>query len=259
MGNMGSMGSMSGARLGGMMASEGRWWEAFGTGGFEGEPSLMEGESLCMLKVKSHISHVSHASFMLMCACAELGINPGHILQKSLTVLNPLSKVNAHIMDDADLAGPFVFCFAFAFVLLLVSAKFQYQLRHGTRRFPKFSVKRFAHIACSPANRNSHTSTASASSVPRQSTSFSTSCPTRGSTRTAQPPSSATVSCPWSASAVSAWQWESITRSDTPSQPCRSCGAPTRPARSSSRVCGWIIRDCSWRIRSDCSTGVSRF
>lgn len=24
-------------------------------------------------------------------------------------------------MDDADLAGPFVFCFAFAFVLLLVS------------------------------------------------------------------------------------------------------------------------------------------
>jgi hypothetical protein len=29
----------------GMMSSEGRWWEAFGTGGFEGEPSLMEGKS----------------------------------------------------------------------------------------------------------------------------------------------------------------------------------------------------------------------
>lgn len=118
MGNMGSMGSMSGARLGGMMASEGRWWEAFGTGGFEGEPSLMEGELHWMLTAKSH---ASRASLMLMCARAELGINPGHILQKSLTVLNPLSKVNAHIMDDADLAGPFVFCFAFAFVLLLVS------------------------------------------------------------------------------------------------------------------------------------------
>lgn len=52
---------------------------------------------------------------------AELGINPSHILAKSLTVLNPLSKVDANIMDDADLAGPFVFCFAFAFVLLLVS------------------------------------------------------------------------------------------------------------------------------------------
>jgi hypothetical protein len=44
-GAYGASGSMSGARLGSMMAGEGRWWEAFGTGGFEGEPSLMEGES----------------------------------------------------------------------------------------------------------------------------------------------------------------------------------------------------------------------
>ncbi len=41
-------------------------------------------------------------------------------MQKSLTVLNPLGKVDTHIMDDADMAGPLVFCFAFAFVLLLV-------------------------------------------------------------------------------------------------------------------------------------------
>lgn len=52
---------------------------------------------------------------------AELGINPSHILAKSLTVLNPLSKPDERIMDDADLAGPFVFCFGFALVLLLVS------------------------------------------------------------------------------------------------------------------------------------------
>ena len=50
MGNMPSgsgyaTGNMANGRIGGMMASEGRWWEAFGTGGFEGEPSLMEGES----------------------------------------------------------------------------------------------------------------------------------------------------------------------------------------------------------------------
>jgi hypothetical protein len=38
-----------------------------------------------------------------------------------LTVLNPLARVDANIMDDADLAGPIVFSFAFAFVLLLVS------------------------------------------------------------------------------------------------------------------------------------------
>lgn len=36
-------GNMNG-RVGGMMSGEGRWWEAFGTGGFEGEPSLMEGK-----------------------------------------------------------------------------------------------------------------------------------------------------------------------------------------------------------------------
>jgi hypothetical protein len=36
--------NMNSGRIGGMMSSEGRWWEAFGTGGFEGEPSLMEGE-----------------------------------------------------------------------------------------------------------------------------------------------------------------------------------------------------------------------
>jgi len=53
---------------------------------------------------------------------AELGINFDHILQKSLTVLNPLSSVDAHIMDDADLAGPLVFCSVFASFLLLVSA-----------------------------------------------------------------------------------------------------------------------------------------
>jgi hypothetical protein len=48
-------------------------------------------------------------------------VNPSHILAKSLTVLNPLKRVDEHIMDDADLAGPLVFCFAFALVLLFVS------------------------------------------------------------------------------------------------------------------------------------------
>jgi hypothetical protein len=62
MGNMGSMGSMSGARLGGMMASEGRWWEAFGTGGFEGEPSLMEGESLCIRSSRTYRTYRTHHS-----------------------------------------------------------------------------------------------------------------------------------------------------------------------------------------------------
>lgn len=48
-------------------------------------------------------------------------MNFEHIVQKSLTVLNPLRPVEPHIMDDADLAGPLVFCFVFAMLLLLVS------------------------------------------------------------------------------------------------------------------------------------------
>lgn len=47
-GAMGSMGSMSGSMnmaTGNILAGSGRWWEAFGTGGLDGEPSLMEGAS----------------------------------------------------------------------------------------------------------------------------------------------------------------------------------------------------------------------
>jgi hypothetical protein len=42
-------------------------------------------------------------------------------LQKTLTVLNPFASIDHNIMDDADLAGPFLVWCAFAFVLLLVS------------------------------------------------------------------------------------------------------------------------------------------
>jgi hypothetical protein len=50
---MGSAGGYGSAAASGNMnmqsripLSEGKWWEAFGTGGFEGEPGLMEGKSL---------------------------------------------------------------------------------------------------------------------------------------------------------------------------------------------------------------------
>jgi hypothetical protein len=41
-GGGGASGNMN--MQGRMALSEGKWWEAFGTGGFEGEPGLMEGE-----------------------------------------------------------------------------------------------------------------------------------------------------------------------------------------------------------------------
>lgn len=68
------------------------WFAAFGTEGYEGEPPLLE----------------------------ELGVNFGHIQMKTLTVLNPMARIDQHIMDDADLAGPFLFCALFGTFLLLV-------------------------------------------------------------------------------------------------------------------------------------------
>jgi len=87
---------------GGNIQSQGGWWTAFGTGGFEGEPPLLE----------------------------ELGINFAHIQTKSLTVLNPLGRIDEHIMDDADLAGPLLFCFCFGMFLLL-SGKTQFGYIYG--------------------------------------------------------------------------------------------------------------------------------
>lgn len=72
--------------------------------------------------VRAHFSAIWSCSLTHPLPCtSELGINFDHILQKSLTVLNPLRSVDPHIMDDADLAGPLVFCFVFASFLLLVS------------------------------------------------------------------------------------------------------------------------------------------
>ncbi|KAG6372333.1 Yip1-domain-containing protein [Boletus reticuloceps] len=86
----------------GTIQQPGGWWTAFGTGGFEGEPPLLQ----------------------------ELGINFSHIRDKSLTVLNPLQRVDEHIMDDADLAGPLLFFFLFG-MLLLLSGKPQFGYIYG--------------------------------------------------------------------------------------------------------------------------------
>jgi len=97
--------------FGGNIQVTGGWWTAFGTGGFEGEPPLLE----------------------------ELGINFSHIQAKSLTVLNPLRRVDEHIMDDADLAGPIIFCFCFA-MSLLFSGKPQFGYIYGVALLGSVSI-----------------------------------------------------------------------------------------------------------------------
>ncbi|KAF2500135.1 Yip1-domain-containing protein [Lophium mytilinum] len=78
------------------------WLAAFGTEGYEGEPPLLE----------------------------ELGVNFAHIQEKTLTVLNPFGRINQHIMDDSDLAGPVLFFLLFG-TFLLLSGKVHFGYIYG--------------------------------------------------------------------------------------------------------------------------------
>lgn len=112
-----SAGYAPGSAAHAMMSSQMGFWSAFGTGGFPDEPPLME----------------------------ELGINIGHIVDKTLTVLNPLHSYSAshakdaHMMDDADLAGPLLFCFLFGMTLLL-AGKSQFGYVYGVALFGAISI-----------------------------------------------------------------------------------------------------------------------
>ncbi|KAF2396241.1 Yip1-domain-containing protein [Trichodelitschia bisporula] len=90
----GRMGEQGGLRTG--------WLAAFGTEGYDGEPPLLE----------------------------ELGVNFAHIKLKTLTVLNPLARIDQHIMDDSDLAGPVLFFLLFGFFLLF-SGKLHFGYIYG--------------------------------------------------------------------------------------------------------------------------------
>ncbi|ESK97102.1 yip1 domain-containing protein [Moniliophthora roreri MCA 2997] len=106
-----AQGNIASGGYGGNIQPQGGWWTAFGTGGFEGEPPLLE----------------------------ELGINFSHIRAKSMTVLNPLSHVDERIMDDADLAGPILFVFCFA-TFLLFSGKPNFGYIYGVGLFGSISI-----------------------------------------------------------------------------------------------------------------------
>jgi len=60
----------------------------------------------------------------------ELGINPDHIMQKTLTVLNPMRSTDAEIAGDSDLAGPIVFAMAFG-SFIMFSGKLYFNYIYG--------------------------------------------------------------------------------------------------------------------------------
>ncbi|CAN6634745.1 protein transport protein Yip1p [Trichomonascus vanleenenianus] len=106
-GGSGTMGSASGSYMygsesGGQERLSTGILAAFGTSGYPGEPPLLE----------------------------ELGVNFGHIQQKTMTVLNPFRSIDQHIMDDSDLAGPILFCLLFA-TFLLLSGKVHFGYIYG--------------------------------------------------------------------------------------------------------------------------------
>jgi len=99
----GRMGEQGGLRTG--------WLAAFGTEGYEGEPPLLE----------------------------ELGVNFEHIKTKTLTVLNPLARIDQHIMDDSDLAGPILFFLLFG-TFLLLSGKLHFGYIYGLAALGSISL-----------------------------------------------------------------------------------------------------------------------
>ncbi|KKA26144.1 hypothetical protein TD95_003644 [Thielaviopsis punctulata] len=90
----GRMGEQGGLRTG--------WLAAFSTEGYDGEPPLLE----------------------------ELGVNFGHIQSKTLAVLNPFARIDQHLMDDSDLAGPILFFLLFG-TFLLFSGKVHFGYIYG--------------------------------------------------------------------------------------------------------------------------------
>ncbi|KAI0548703.1 hypothetical protein F4679DRAFT_310437 [Xylaria curta] len=90
----GRMGEQGGLRTG--------WLAAFSTDGYDGEPPLLE----------------------------ELGVNWGHIQMKTIAVLNPFARIDQHIMDDSDLAGPILFFLLFG-TFLLLSGKVHFGYIYG--------------------------------------------------------------------------------------------------------------------------------
>lgn len=60
----------------------------------------------------------------------ELGIDPNHIVQKTMHALNPTRPVDETLMRDSDLGGPIAICLALG-VLLLLRAKVHFGYIYG--------------------------------------------------------------------------------------------------------------------------------
>ncbi|KAI9756926.1 MAG: hypothetical protein M1815_002492 [Lichina confinis] len=117
----GRMGDQGGLRTG--------WLAAFGTEGYDGEPPLLE----------------------------ELGVNFGHIKFKTLAVLNPFVRIDQHIMDDSDLAGPILFFLLFG-TFLLFSGKVHFSYIYGLAILGSTSLHVILSLMSPPLDPDHHSS-----------------------------------------------------------------------------------------------------
>ncbi|GMF41466.1 unnamed protein product [Phytophthora fragariaefolia] len=116
-------GSSSG--LSGTVGGSGYYDDEDGEDEFANEPPLLEGlmtSCFFLLLSKCFFCLLLNNVFIVLfwSYLVELGINFEHIWAKTVSVLLPTKQINEHILDDADLAGPLVFCFLFGMCLLLV-------------------------------------------------------------------------------------------------------------------------------------------
>ena len=104
----GRMGEQGGLRTG--------WLAAFGTEGYDGEPPLLEELGVNFGHIKVKVGQTQTLTVQ------NDGMGKTDIsLTQTLTVLNPMARMDQHIMDDSDLAGPILFFLLFGTFLLLVS------------------------------------------------------------------------------------------------------------------------------------------
>lgn len=120
-GSFGGAGGVTG-RMGEQGGLKTGWLAAFGTEGYEGEPPLLEelGVNFGHIKMKVSMAQSTRPRVVGKTCLPNAGMLTLTLTQ-TLTVLNPIGSIDQHIMDDADLAGPILFCLLFGFFLLFVS------------------------------------------------------------------------------------------------------------------------------------------
>lgn len=90
----GRMGEQGGLRTG--------WLAALSTEGYDGEPPLLEELGIKPANIRAKVLSVPHPHVPMPQIATDTA-------PQTLAVINPFGRVDQHLMDDSDLAGPVLF------------------------------------------------------------------------------------------------------------------------------------------------------